>query len=44
MKKHLIGILSVILLFASIFGLSSKGTRDRRSVRSGNGPDWAMWV
>jgi len=44
MKKYLIGILSVFILVASIFGTLSKGPKDRRPVRSGNGPDPAMWV
>ena len=44
MKKYIIGLLSVFVLFASIFGATSKGPRDRRSARSGNGSDWAMWV
>jgi len=44
MKKYLVGLLSVLLLFASVFGATSKGPRDRRSTRSANGSDWAMWV
>jgi hypothetical protein len=44
MKKYLIGLLSIVLLVASIFGAPSKGPRDRRSPRSGNDRDWAMWV
>ena len=41
MKKYLIGLLSIALVLASIFGGQAKTTRDRGS-RRGDGP--AMWV
>jgi len=44
MKKFLIGMLSALLLMASIFGASSKAPRDRRSGRPANGSDHALWV
>jgi hypothetical protein len=44
MKKYLIGFLSVVLLFASIFGASAKGPKDRRPGRPGGGSGRALWV
>jgi len=41
MKKYLLGLLSILLLVASIFGAPSKVPKDRRSVR---GSEPAMWV
>jgi hypothetical protein len=44
MKKYLIGFLSFILVFASVFGASSKGPRDRRPGRPSGGSDRVLWV
>jgi len=44
MKKYLIGLLSVVLVLASVFGASSKGPRDRRPGRTGGGSDHVLWV
>jgi hypothetical protein len=43
MKKYLIGFLSVFILFASVFGASSRGPKDRRPERRG-GSDHVLWV
>jgi hypothetical protein len=45
MKKYLIGLLSIALLLASIFGVTTpKGARDRRPGRSGGSSDRVLWV
>lgn len=44
MKKYLIGLLSALLLAASIFGGLSKGPSGRRGPRPGGRADRALWI
>lgn len=44
MKKYLVGLLSLLLLTASVFGGLSKGPSVRRAPRPGGRADRALWV
>ncbi len=44
MRKTFVGLLSIVLVLASVFGLSSRGPRARHDARSDRGADWALWV
>jgi hypothetical protein len=40
MKKFLLGLLSIVLLFASFWGVNGRGQRSR----PGRGSDQSLWV
>jgi len=44
MKKYFLGLLSILLLVASILGAQSKAPKDQRSGRPDCGSGPAMWV
>lgn len=44
MKKYILGLLSIVLLVASILGAPSKPQKGQPADRSGRGSGPALWV
>ncbi len=44
MKRSIIGLMSFLLVLASVFGASSRGTGARRPFRPADRADRVLWI
>ncbi len=44
MKRTIIGLVSFLLVLASVFGVSSRGAGGRRSARPADRADRVLWI